>query len=470
MKSINRNLLLIVALSFGLSSCLLHKKYTRSDMSLPDKYRNTISVTADTVQLTWRVFYKDPQLVGLIESALDKNNEVAIALKNMAQLDLAFKQAKQSILPTLDLNAGANRSWLSENTLNGSLSKEFIGTTYMDDFNATLRLSWELDIWGKSRMQKEAAKANYFAQKENLSALKTRIIYQVAQAYFNLISLDEQLKIAQMNIALSDSTLRMMQLQFNAGQINSLALNQVEAQKKTAELIVPLALQNISVQENALSILCGNYPDRIVRKGVLDSEMPEVLFFSGVPAQLLSRRPDVKAAEYAVVSANAKTGLAKVAMYPSFSITPQLGANSLNFNNWFNLPGSLTKTLAINLTQPLFQRRALRTAHGTAALEQEKTVLHFKQSLMVAVGEVSDAMAKYEGANQRLKLVDEKGHSLDRANSDVMKLYASGMATYLEVIVAQNNRLQNELDAVSIRLELLDAISNLYRALGGGVE
>lgn len=458
------------ALTIGLSSCVLSRKYARPEMNLPETYRNHIAVTADTIQLPWKAFFRDPQLIKLIEKALEKNNEVATALKNIEQLELAFKQAKLGLLPALDLNAGASRAWQSKNTLNGSLSEQFVGTTYLDDFNASLRLSWEADIWGKVKMHKDASKANYFAQKEHLSALKTRIISQVAQAYYNLVGLDEQLKIARQNILLSDSTLQMMRLQYQAGQINSLALNQAEAQRKTAELLVPLALQNIEVQENALSILCGSYPDSITRSGSLSGVMPEQILAYGVPAQLLSRRPDVKAAEYAVVSANAKTGLAQADMYPGFSLSPQVGVNSLKFSNWFDLPGSVTKTLAINLTQPVFQKKALKTAYETAVLEQEKTVIQFRQSVMTAVNEVSDAMAKYKGASERLNLVQEKTGLLQKATGDAIKLYSSGMATYLEVITAQNNRLQNDLEAINIRMDHLNAITDLYRALGGGVE
>ena len=150
---------------------------------------------------------------------------------------------------------------------------------------------------------------------------KSRIVVQVAQAYYNLISLDEQLKIAEQNIELSDNTLKMMNLQFAAGQINSLAVQQSEAQKKTAELLIPLAKQNISIQENALSILCGEYPDKVEREGNLKTMIPENKLSEGLPAQLLSRRPDLKMAEFNVISLNSKTGLAKAAMYPSISLS-----------------------------------------------------------------------------------------------------------------------------------------------------
>lgn len=470
MNLLKNNITLYFGLALLVSSCAVGKKYSRPDTGIPANYRQQAIVTADTVLLPWRTFFKDPQLIGLIEKALSRNNEVAIAMMNMQQLDLAYKQARLGLLPTAELSVGVNRNWLSKNSLNGSLSQQFAGSSYMDDYSATLRVSWEADIWGKTKMQKDGARADYFAQTENLSALKTRIIVQVAQAYYNLLTLDEQLKVAERNIELGDSTVSMIRLQFKSGQINSLAVEQAEAQKKTAELLVPLALQNITMQENALSILCGSYPDSIQRTASLTGVMPAEVFPAGVPAQLLSRRPDVKAAEYAVVTANAKTGLAKAAMYPAISLTPSIGTNSYKFNTWFNLPGSLVKNVGASLTQPVFQKRSLRTAYETAQIEQKKSALQFRQSVMTAVGEVSDAMARSVHASERMVLVEKKTASLEKSVKDAMLLYRSGMATYLEVITTQNNALQNNLEAINIRLEKLNAVTDLYRALGGGVE
>lgn len=465
-----KNFLISGAMALVLVSCAVGKPYTRTDLQVPETYKESVQVTGDTVVLPWKTFFKDPKLISLIDKALTRNNEVNVALKNIAQLDLIYKQAKLSLMPTLDLTAGANRSWASTNTLNGSLNEQFVGTKYMDDFSAALRLSWEVDIWGKAKMQKESAAAEYFAQKENLNAVKSRIVVQVAQAYYNLISLDEQLKIAEENIELSNSTLKMMNLQFTAGQINSLAVQQSEAQKKTAELLIPLAKQNISVQENALSILCGEYPAKIEREGNLKAMIPENKLSEGLPAQLLSRRPDLKVAEFNVISLNSKTGLAKAAMYPGISLSPQIGLNSNKFSSWFDIPGSITKAIAANLAAPIFQKKELKTAYETALIEQEKAAINFKQSVMTAVGEVSDAMAKSKGSAERLELLEQRTAILDKGINDALKLYKSGMATYLEVITAQNNKLQNDLEAINVTLERLNAEVDLYRALGGGVQ
>lgn len=471
MKIFNiKQILFTGAVTSVLVSCAIQKDYTRPELNVPENYKQQVQVTGDTIILPWKTFFKDSKLVGLIEKALDKNNEINVALKNIEQLDLAYKQAKNTLMPTLDFNAGANRSWASKNSLNGSLNEQFTGTKYLDDFSANLSLSWEVDIWGKAKMQKQSAAAEYFAQKQNTDVLKSRIIVEVAKAYYNLISLDEQLKIAQQNNELSDKTLTMMKLQYTSGQINSLAIQQSEAQKKTAELLVPLAQQNISVQENALSILCGEFPSSVERTENFEALIIDNQISSGVPAQLLSRRPDLKSAELNVVSLNAKTGLAKAVMYPSISLSPQIGVNSNKINTWFDLPGSITKTLAANLTMPLLKKRQLKTGYEIAIIEQEKAIINFKQTLMTAVGEVSDAMAKSQGSSERLGLLEQRTAILEKGINDAIKLYKSGMATYLEVITAQNNKLQNDLEHINVKVEKLNSHIDLYRALGGGID
>ncbi|WP_293889019.1 MULTISPECIES: efflux transporter outer membrane subunit [unclassified Sphingobacterium] len=471
MKKFHNYITTFAASALLLSSCSVGEKYTRQEMVLPENFKNSaVVLTSDTLQLSWSKFVKDPLLTSLIEKALSNNTDVNVALLNMQQLALAYKQSKKGLLPTADLSIGANRTWLSSNSLNGSLSDQFIGTPYMDDYSAMLRISWEADIWGKARLQKEESMANFFGQKENLSALRTRIIVQVIQSYYNLIALDEQLKIAQKNVQLSDSTLRMIRLQYNSSVVSSLAVEQAEAQKKTAELLIPLAYQNMEVEENALSILCGSFPARMRRTASLDDTIVGDGLATGVPAELLSRRPDVRAAEYAVAAATSRMGLAKAAMYPSLSLTPSIGINSIQFNKWFDLPGSIVKTIAGNIAQPIFQKGALKTNYEISVIEREKIALQFKQAVMVAVSEVSDALAKIKHTKQRLQLIHAKSNALGKATTDATLLYKSGMANYLEVINAQNNALQNDLEWITVKREMLNATIDLYRALGGGTD
>lgn len=471
MKMINiQQAIVAIILLVVASSCGVSKNYKQADLGLPNSYRDVkLDVTADTLLLPWKTFFKDPILVAQIEKSLDRNNDINIAILNLNQLELSYKQAKLELLPTLDLSAGASRNWYSKNSLNSSLAEQ-TGKSYTEDYTATFTLSWEADIWGKAKMKRAAALSDYMAQNENLTALKTRIIVQTAQAYYNLLALDEQLKIANRNVILSDSTLRATKLQYDAGIVNSLAVGQAEAQLKTAELLVPLSLQEIAVQENALNILSGSYPSTIERSSSFEKAIPESIFSIGIPAYLVSRRPDVKAAEYAIVGANARVGMSRIAMLPNISLTPSIGTNSTEIKNWFDIPNSLVKNLAANLTAPIFQKKSLKTAYEVAKIEQEKYKLQYRQSVLTAVAEVSDAYAKSTRADERLLLANQKKASLEKATKDALLLYKSGMVTYLEVITAQNNALQTDLEVVSIKKDKLNAITDLYRALGGGVD
>ena len=468
--NIKFSLILSIFMLLSFSSCLLKKEYQRENIQAPESFRAAVQLTGDTTLLPWRTFFKDPQLVTLIERALNTNNEIAVAIKNMQQLELMYKQSKFALAPTADLFLSANTTLPSGNSLDGTLSNQFIGSRYVQDYTAALQVNWEIDIWGKFKMQREAAQAEYFAQRENLIALKTRIIVEVAQAYYNLISLDEQLAIAEKYISLSDSTLRIMELQFQAGETTALALNQAKAQKKTAELLVPLAKQNIIIQENALSILCGEFPREIQHVSELQMAYPEEILATGVPVTLLSRRPDVRMAEYFAMANFQRIGLAKANLYPTISLSPQFGLNSYQLKNWLQIPGSFMQTLGGNVLVPIFQQKALRTAYKTATLEYEKSLIDFKQTFLVAVAEVSDAMALVQGAKERLVLAEEKSQYLEAAIADALKLYRSGMATYLDIIVAQNEKLLNDLDIINIKLEKMNATIQLYRALGGGIE
>lgn len=403
------------------------------------------------------------------KTALQKNQDIQVAFKTIEQLDLMYQQAKQNLVPKLDLNVNANRNWVSKNSLNGSLTEQFTNSKYLDDYNATLQLSWEADIWGKTKLLKEASRGAYFSQQDQLQALKTRIVVQVAQAYYQLIALDEKKKIALENVVLSKESLRILQLQYNSGKIDLLAIQQAEAQKKVAELILPQVQQQISVQENALSILLGKYPEKIKRVTNLESVVADNELMIDVPAKLLSRRPDVRAAGHQVQSLHAKTGLAHIAMYPSISITPSMGVNSFTLNNWFNLPGSLIKTIGSNLTMPLLNKKQLKTQYHIALLEQEKAAIEFQKTMMNAVAEVSDAMAKTSAASERIQLIKERASFLNDAVITSTQLYKSGEICYLEVLYSQDKSLENQLEYVENMLGNAQNKVELFRALGGTI-
>ncbi|WP_299462694.1 TolC family protein [Mucilaginibacter sp.] len=458
-------------LLLALSACKVSKDIETPKPALPVAFRNaaTASDTTSIADIQWKNFFTEATLQKLIDSAIVNNYDMQIAVKNIEASQLLFKQVKWNYTPQVNLNVTASTSRPSDNSLNGlSLSSFGVGTKHIEDYSANLALSWEADIWGKIRNQSKASLAAYLQTTEAKKAIQTNIVAGVSQGYYNLLMLDEQLNIAQKNVKLNDSTLRIIRLQYDAGQVTSLAVQQAEAQRLAAAQLVPQFEQNITIQENALRILTGALPDRIERSNTLSNIQINENLPSGLPSAIVSRRPDVKSAELALNIANAQVGIAKANMYPSLTITASGGVNSFKASNWFNIPASLFGSVVGGITQPLFNRKKLKTQFKVAKIDREKTVLQFRQSVLNAVGEVSDALVTIEKLKTQQAIAANRVTTLQQATGNANLLFRNGMATYLEVITAQGNVLQSELELASIKRAQLSAVSNLYRSLGGG--
>jgi outer membrane protein, multidrug efflux system len=454
-----------------LSACKVSKDVKTPKPDLPDTFRNA-AVAKDTssiADIQWKSFFADATLQKLIDSAIARNFDMQIAVKNIEAAQLQFKQVKWNNIPTADFNVTASSDRPSNNSLDGlSLKSYDIGTNHIEDYSANIAISWEADIWGKIRSQSRAAFATYLQTGEAKKAIQTSLVANVSQGYYNLLMLDAQKDIAESNVRLNDSTLRIIRLQYDAGQVTLLAVQQQEAQLQSAAELVPQFEQNITIQENALKILTGSLPGKIERTTILDQMTSPDDLSTGVPSAMVSRRPDVKSAELALVIANSNVGITKAAMYPALRITASGGLNSFQASNWFNIPASLFGIVGGSIAQPLLEHKELKTEYQVAQVQREKAVLQFRQSVLNAVGEVSDALVKIEKLKEQQTIAANRVATLQHATANANLLFKNGMATYLEVITAQSNVLQSELDLATIKRDQLTAVSDLYRSLGGG--
>lgn len=467
-KYINKYVAVLVLIT-TLTACKVSKDVETPKDALPESFRNTASTdTTSIADLSWKEFFTEPSLQKLIDSAIVRNNDLLIAQKNIEAAQLKLTQAKWGNVPQANLQVAATSNRPSDNSLNGLSTSNFLGKHHIEDYNAVLGLSWEADIWGKIRNQKRNALAEYLQSEEAKKALQTTIVANVSKGFYNLLMLDAQLEIAKKNLTLNDSTLFVINLQFESGQVTSLAKQQAEAQQSVAAQLIPELEQNISIQENALSIITGNFPSSKERKTTLNAIALKESTAAGIPSSLVSRRPDVKNAELALKAANAKVGIAKAYLYPTLNITASGGLNSFESSNWFNTPASLFGTIAGSLSQPLLNGKRLRTQYEISKVEREKAVLGFRQSVLVAVGEVSDALVKVEKLNEQQTIISNRVATLQKAVKNADMLFKNGMANYLEVITAQGNLLQSELDLATIKRSRLEADVELYRSLGGG--
>jgi NodT family efflux transporter outer membrane factor (OMF) lipoprotein len=470
MKKYITKIVMVAILISTLISCKVSKDIETPKDAFPEHFRNA-SVLTDTASigdLEWKNFFTEKDIVQLIDSAVTRNNDLQIATKNIEIAQYRFTQSKWNNVPQANLFVNASINRPSENSFTGMNLNQALGKQHIEDYSTGVSLSWEADIWGKIKSQKKVAFASYLQSEEVKKALQTTIVANVSKGYYNLLMLDAQLEIAKKNVQLNDSTTNIIKLKYDSGQVSSLAVQQSEAQKLTAAQLVPLLEQNIAVQENALSVLTGSFPNAKKRSILLSSVEVKNNAAIGIPSSLVSRRPDVKSAELALKVANANVGITKADLYPALRITAQGGLNSFETSSWFNIPASLFGTALGGLTQPLLNSKKVRTQYNIAKAEREKAVLAFRQTVLVAVSEVSDAMVKVEKLEQQESLLQKKVKTLQQAIKNSNLLFKNGMAEYLEVITAQANLLQSELELANLKREQLSANTDLYRALGGG--
>ncbi|MFD0750277.1 efflux transporter outer membrane subunit [Mucilaginibacter calamicampi] len=455
-----------------ISACSVSKDIATPKPETPVAFRSAdVKTTGDSssiADIQWRQFFTEPVLQRLIDSAIINNYDMQLAVKNLEQSQLVLKQSKWNNVPEVNLNVGVSSSRPSDNSLNGISLSQFLGTKHIENYSADVSLSWEADIWGKIRNQNKIALASYLKTNEAKKFIQTNIVAGVAQGYYNLLMLDRQLAVAKRNVQLNDSTLQIIQLQYNAGQVTSLGVQQAEAQRLAAARLVPQFEQAIALQENALRILTGALPDKVTRNATLDQfNIPDNIS-TGVPSVVISRRPDVRSAEFSLNIANANVGVTKAEMYPALRITADGGVNSFKASNWFNVPASLFGIVAGSVVEPLINKKRLSTNYNIAQVEREKVVLQFRQTVLNAVGEVSNSLASIEKLKEAQVIATQRVSTLQQATGNANLLFRNGMANYLEVITAQSNVLQSELELATIKRDELNAVSSLYRALGGG--
>ncbi|MGU3377501.1 efflux transporter outer membrane subunit [Chryseobacterium sp. M5A1_1a] len=464
-----KNIILTFAIALGSVSCVSKLAYTEPDLPLPEKFQYTATAdTASIANLEWKEFFNDPILQGLIEKGIKNNYDLQIALKQVASSQEKLKQAKYMQYPDVGFGVSGQISKPSKNSMNGQSMNLFLGQNHVEDYNASFNLSWEADIWGKIKNQQEVSRMQYLQTYEGSKAVQTQVVAAIAQGYYNLLMLDKQLGIAKSNLELSSNTLMITQKMWESGDTTSLGVQQAAAQKQATELLISQLEQNIAIQENAISILVGEVPNKVDRTiEMSDTSLPQNIM-AGLPAAMVSRRPDVRQQELVLLESNAMVGIAQASMYPALKITANGGVNSFKFDNWFQIPASLFGSVLGGITQPIFQKRQLKTDLAVAKIQREKNVLAFRQSVLNAVGEVSDALV----SNENLKVQEQKASEQSTTLKDGIKsaqlLYRGGSANYLEVITAQGNSLQAELNLASIKRQRLSSIVDLYRALGGG--
>ena len=463
-KIIANKLIPVAILSLLLQSCFTAKTYERPSVETENLYR-TDNLPQDSISfasVSYKDLFTDTYLRTYIERGLQNNLDIRIALQNIAAAEAYVKQGKAGYLPTLNGAASATRT--ARTSENGQFGSFF--TQPFNQFETSGTLSWEADIWGKIRSTKRASDASYLQTVAAHRVVKTSLVSQIATTYYQLLALDKQISVTEETIETRSKSLETITALKEAGQENQVGVDQTAAQLYSAQSQL-LDLKNALYKtENTLSILLSEAPQDYDR-GTLDDQKLSANMQLGVPALLLRNRPDIMQAEYGLVNSFELTNVARSNFYPSITLSAQGGFQSLELDNWID-SSSIFANLVGGLTQPIFNGRKVRTAYEVAKAQQEQSLLSFKQSLLVAGKEVSEALYDYNISVEKEAFVSKQVVALKRAEDNSEELLNSGYLTYLDLLTTRENSLNAELSLVDNKLDQLSATVELYRSLGGG--
>lgn len=451
-------------IAIGLQGCFAAKEYASPEIAQSSHFR-TDSFPADSTNLatvSWRDIFSDPQLVEHIHNALENNIDVRVAIEQINMAESYYKQGKAGNIPALSAGAQVTHQELSKNSQLGS----FLGGS-TTQYELTGSLSWEADIWGKIRSTKRASHASLLGIVAVHQAVKSRLVANVASLYFQLQALDEQLAVASETLENRRSSLETTKALKDAGVLTEVAVQQTEAQVYTAEAITIELNRQTKLLENTFSILLGVEPQPIARSSFDESTVNLDEENTGYPIQLLANRPDVRAAELNFRNAFELTNVARSQFYPSLSISATGGLQSIQLDQLFSL-NSLFANIVGSLTQPILNRRSIKTQYEVAQSKQQIAYLDFKQALLNASREVSDAVYSREAALLRSAVKSNEFEAYQLATNYSEDLLDSGLANYLEVLTARQNALNARLSLIEAKYASLSSSVELYRALGGG--
>lgn len=440
-----------------LSSCGIYTKYQPAETTPDNLYGEEVAVddTTNFGNVNWRELFTDPQLQALIEQGLQNNTDLRSAQLQIEEAEAALMSAKLAFLPSFALSP------------QGTISS-FDGGKATKTYTLPVTASWELDIFGRLRNAKQQAKALYAQSKDYQQAVRTQLIVGIANVYYTLLMLDEQLAISQQTEEAWKETVASTRALMDAGLANEAATSQMEAAYYSVQTSILDLKEQINQVENSLALLLAETPRRYERGKLADQRLPEDVAV-GVPMQMLSNRPDVRAAERSLEQAFYATNQARAAFYPSIVLSGSAGwtnsAGSMIVN-----PGKFLASAVGSLTQPLFNKGQIMAQYRIAKAQQEEASLSFQQALLNAGSEVNDALVACQTSKAKTLLFEKQIQSLEKALESTSLLMEHGTTTYLEVLTARQSLLSAQLSQTANRFTEIQSVINLYQALGGGRE
>lgn len=448
-----------------MASCRVTQKYQTPALATDSLFRDINTTdTSSLASLDYKVLFADTILQELIKEGLNQNLDLKGAIERMNSAEAQLRLSKAAFLPSLGLDLSVADNKQSQAGLNFPPGVNIRTETQL--YRAQLSTAWEADVWGKLASGKRAAVANYLQSDAAKRAIQTQLIANIANSYYSLLALDKQLLITQQTLAIREKDLEAMKSLKEAAIVNGAAVVQSEANRYAVEVTIPDLKRNIRETENALNILLAKAPGR-VNRGKLDEQIAYTKLQTGVASHLLKNRPDVQQAEYAFRAAFENTNIARTYFYPSLTLTANGGLSSLTIENFFN--NSIFYSLIGGLTQPIFNKGQNKARLSSAKAAQQETFYGFQKSLLTAGAEVSNALYAYQTAAEKESARAKQLAALTKAVDYTKELLKYSSATnYTDVLTSEQGLLAAQLNSANDKLQKLQAMVNLYRALGGG--
>lgn len=442
-------------------------------LNTPATYGNGAD-SANTAQIKWRSFFTDPNLVTLIDTALKNNQDLNVALQDIEVARNEIKARKGDLLPSIGYNASAGIDKVGRYTSQGAGDASTDITPgnevpeALKNFSLGLQANWEIDIWKKLRNAKKAAYTRYLSSVEGKNFVVTNLVAEVANSYYELLALDNQLQIINQTIKLQSDALALMKVQKRAMRVTELAVRKFEAEVLGSQSLAYDVKQQITENENKINFLLGRYPQPIVRSSTKFTDLVPEQIKVGIPSQLLANRPDIRQAELDLMATKLDVKVARAQFYPSLGITAGIGYEAYKTSLLFRTPESLMYSVLGEITGPLLNQNAIRAAYLTANAKQLQAAFNYQRTILNGFIEVANQVSNIDNLQKNYDLKSKQVLALNQSIEISNYLFKATRADYFEVLMTQRDALQGQLDLIDTKKQQLNAVVNIYRALGGG--
>ncbi|PWN64936.1 RND transporter [Chryseobacterium phosphatilyticum] len=478
-NSKTKNIITTIALSLVLASCKAPMATVIKDEvkeTIPQNFNQEEQQDASQNSGTtpWRQFFTDPNLVSLIETALKNNQDLLITLQEIEIAKSGVLAKKGKLSPTVSASVGAGLKKAGRYTSEGAgdATTEIEPGREMPDplgnFGGGLMANWEIDIWKKLRNEKESAVAHYLSTVEGKNFVLSNLIEEVADDYYELLALDNQLDIIQQYIKLQQKALEISRIQKEAAAATELAVKKFEAELAKSKAAEYTIRQQITEKENEINALLGRYPQPIVRtKESFMSTIPQTIY-TGIPSQLLANRPDIKQAELELKASKLDVEAARKEFYPSLEISATLGLEAFKPSYLVKMPESIAYNLVGELAGPLINKSAIKANFQTADAKQVQALYEYDKTILNAYLDVANLMSKIKNIDQYYQLKSQETKALDQSIDIANQLFRNSRADYLEVLLNQRDALDAKMDLIEAKQKQLSTVVDIYKGLGGG--